>query len=167
MAAWPSFVPLMQQLVQATLVDSAANFNLKVAQPISGVLRSEGTSNLVKILRPEGGQAEVQAAESDENGLRNWSFTSTQRHGVYQAIVDGSTPRPYAVNIQPTQSDLRSLAVNQLPKSAEKAPSQIAANSDASAVNASNGLVRWLLGSLAVMLVAESCLAWLLGRRLA
>lgn len=167
MAAWPSFVPLMQQLVQATLADSAANLNLIVGQPIVGSLRAEGSSSVVKILRPDGNEAEVQTSETDENGLRNWSYAATNQHGVYQAMIAGASPRPFAVNINPNQSDLRTLAVNQLPKSTEKTPSQVTANSDSNPALESNALVRWLLGSLAAMLVAESCLAWYLGRKLA
>ncbi len=167
MAAWPSFVPLMQQFVQATMAEGLANYNLKVGEPIGGSQRAEGVSSFVRILQPSGDIAEVQASETDESGQRSWSYAATDRRGVYQVMIEDYLPRPYAVNINPVQSDLRAVAVNQLPKSIEKSASQVSAGSDSSAVPTSNALVQWLLGTLAVLLVAESCLAWQLGRRLA
>ena len=167
MAAWPSFVPLMQQLVQATLSDGATPFNLTVGQPISGAQRATGDKTLIQIVRPDGNSSELQASEVDENGLRAWSFPATTQRGIYQVSVEDDAPRPYAVNINPSQSELRSVPVEQLAKSTEKPSSPLSLGVDIDSGHLSNTLVRWLLASLAVMLVAESCLAWTLGRRLA
>lgn len=167
MAAWPSFVPLMQQLVQATLSDGATPFNLTVGQPISGAQRATGDKTLIQIVRPDGNSSELQASEVDENGLRAWSFPATTQRGIYQVSVEDGAPRPYAVNINPSQSELRSVPVEQLAKSTEKPSSPLSLGVDIDSGHLSNTLVRWLLASLAVMLVAESCLAWTLGRRLA
>jgi len=167
MATWPSFLPIMQQLVQATLSDIATPFNLIVGQPISGSQRATGDKTLIQVVRPDGNESELQASEVDENGLRSWSYAATTKRGIYHTSMEGGLPRPYAVNISPTQSDLRSVPVEQLPKSTEKASSPIAVNIDNDSTNPSSTLVRWLLGALAIMLVAESCLAWTLGRRLA
>jgi hypothetical protein len=167
MATWPSFLPLMQQLVQATLADSAAQFNLTVGQPINGSQRATGDKTLVKVVRPDGNEVELLTSEVDENGLRSWSYAGTANRGLYQVSIEGNVPRPLAVNLIPNQSDLRSISVDQLPKSQEKAGAPVAANLDNEPANPSSTLVRWLLGSLLVMLLAESCLAWALGRRLA
>lgn len=167
MATWPSFLPLMQQLVQATLADSATIFNLTVGQPISGSQRATGDKTLVQIVRPDGNEVELQTSDVDANGLRTWNYTATMNRGLYQASVEGGVPRPYAVNIVPNQSDLQSVPIDKLPKSFEKAASPVAVSVENESDNSSSTLVRWLLGSLAVMLIAESCLAWILGRRLA
>ena len=167
MAAWPSFLPLMQQLVQATLSDSATPFNLTVGQPISGAQRAIGDKTLIQIVRPDGNASELQASEIDESGLRSWSYSATTQRGIYHVGIEGAAPRPYAVNIIPTQSDLRSVPVEQLPKSAERVSIPIAVDVVNDPAFLSGSLVRWLLGALAVMLVAESCLAFTLGRRLA
>ena len=167
MAAWPSFVPLMQQLVQATLSDGATPFNLTVGQPISGTQRASGDKTLIQIARPDGNASELQASEVDENGLRAWSFPATTQRGIYQVSVEDGAPRPYAVNINPSQSELRAVPVEQLAKSTEKLSSQLSVGVDIDSGHLSNTLVHWLLASLAGMLVAESCLAWTLGRRLA
>jgi Aerotolerance regulator N-terminal/von Willebrand factor type A domain/CARDB len=167
MATWPSFLPLMQQLVQATFTDSAAQFNLNVGQPISATQRATGDRALIEILRPDGNVVELQASEVDENGMRSWSYAGTTHRGFYQVTTEGSLPRPYAVNIIPNQSDLRSIPVEQLPKATEKSTTPVAVTADNQPTNPSSTLVRWLLGMLVVMLVAESCLAWTLGRRLA
>lgn len=172
MAAWPSFVPLMQQLVQATLSDSGPPLNLTVGQPIIGSQRAVGEKTQIQILRPDGSENELQTTDMDENGLRTFSYGATTDRGIYQVSIEGNPPRPYAVNINPSQSDLRSVAVEQLPKStqndsSQNDASQYAVGVDSDLAEPSNTLVRWLLISLAAMLVAESCLAWSLGRRLA
>lgn len=166
-ATWPSFLPLIQQLVQATLPDNAAPFNLTVGQSISGSHRATGDKTMIHIVRPDGNESELQSSEIDENGLRSWSYATTAKRGIYQVSIEGTPPRPYAVNINPVQSELRSVPTEQLPKSTEKATAAIAVNVDREPNNPSSNLVHWLLGSLAFMLVAESCLAWTLGRRLA
>ena len=159
--------PLMQQLVQATLSDGATPFNLTVGQPISGAQRATGDKTLIQIVRPDGSASELQASEVDESGLRAWSFPTTTQRGIYHVSVEGSAPRPYAVNINPSQSDLRAVPVEQLAKSTEKVSSPLSVGVDIDSGRLSNTLVRWLLASLAAMLVVESCLAWTLGRRLA
>ena len=167
MAAWPSFLPLMQQLVQATLADSSTSYNLAVGEPLSGSQRAEGDTSLIRILRPDGIEAEVQASATDENGMRTWSYPGTTRRGVYQVTTEANSTRPFSVNIDPVQSDLRSVATNQLPQSTEKSGTQLTASIEDNTIPTSNSLVRWLLGTLAVMLLSESLLAWHLGRRLA
>ncbi len=167
MAAWPSFLPLMQQLVQATLADSTTSYNLLVGEPLSDSQLAQGDSSRVCVMRPDGIEADVQASATDAEGMRAWSYPATMRRGVYQVTTEGGSPRPFSVNIDPNQSDLRAVAVNQLPLSTEKSATQFAAKLDSSTVPDSNSLVRWLLGALAVMLIIESCLAWQLGRRLA
>ncbi len=166
MATWPSFLPLMQQLVQATLVDSASSYNLTVGQPILGSQKAVGERSTIRIVRPDGNEIELQASEIDENGIRSWAYGSTKSRGVYNVSLDGNPPRPYAMNINPVQSDLRAIDFEQLPKSTEKSPSPVAIDAENRLANPSNTLVRWLLGALVVMLAAESCLAWTLGRRL-
>ncbi len=167
MAAWPSFLPLMQQLVHSTLADSTTSYNLSVGEPLGGSQRAAGDTSLVRVMRPDGIEAEVQASATDANGMRDWSYPATMRRGLYQVTTQGNPPRPFSVNIDPVQSDLRSVATNRLPKSTVKTPSQLTANLDASTIPNSNAMVRWLLGALAVMLITESWLAWQLGRRLA
>ncbi len=167
MATWPSFLPLMQQLVQSTLADNATSFNLTVGQTINGTQLATGDKTLIQIVRPDGKESELEASETDESGLRSWSYSATMRRGIYQIGAAGGVPRPYAVNISPVQSDLRSVPVEQLPVSVEKASSPVAVKLDNESGNPSSALVRWLLGTLAILLVAESCLAWALGRRLA
>lgn len=122
---------------------------------------------MVQIVRPDGNEVELQTSDVDANGLRTWNYTATMNRGLYQASVEGGVPRPYAVNIVPNQSDLQSVPIDKLPKSFEKAASPVAVSVENESDNSSSTLVRWLLGSLAVMLIAESCLAWILGRRLA
>ncbi len=167
MATWPSFLPLMQQLVQATLSDNATQLNVRVGEPISGTQRATSEKTRINIVRPDGKEIELQASEIDEYGLRSWSYAASTKRGIYQTFVEGGVPRPYAVNINPVQSDLRSVSIEQLPKSTEKTPSPVTASLDSGSSNPSSAVARWLLGTLAIMLVAESCLAWALGRRLA
>ncbi len=166
MAAWPSFVPLMQQLVQSTLSDTTANHNLTVGQRIEGTIIADGATSLVRIARPDGGESELQASDIEAKGQRSWSYRSTNNRGVYQASAANSAVQPYAVNIRPVESELRSVQTEQLPKSPERTASQVVSKISRTDTQLSNHIAQWLLGLLAMLLVTESCLAWHLGRRL-
>ncbi len=85
MAAWPSFVPLMQQLVQSTLSDTTINHNLTVGEQIEGAILAEGATSLVRITRPDGNEVELQASDIDAQGHRSWSYRGTSHRGLYQA----------------------------------------------------------------------------------
>ncbi len=65
--------------VQATLVDSASSYNLTVGQPILGSQKAVGERSIIRIVRPDGNEIELQASEIDENGVRSWAYGSTKK----------------------------------------------------------------------------------------
>ncbi|MCA9132330.1 MAG: hypothetical protein KDA45_04220, partial [Planctomycetales bacterium] len=182
MAAWPSFVPLMQQLVQ-TAMDSGAEIHTVLAgQPLVGKVaagrgsergpRGNGlggqptTRGLVTITQPDGSQSQILSEDNEATGGATWVFTQTHRSGLYVVRDTAGNEQPYMVNIQPSESPLRSLGREQLPPSSERPPSLAVAGQDRLPLEeTSPWLSRGLLLLLGVLLLSESLLAWWMGRK--
>ncbi len=166
MAAWPSFVPLLQQTVQTALSQSAQNRNLTVGQAFSGALRATENSAQVHVIRPNGSESITQSSDVDAAGLIQWSFSQTMHSGIYQVSSEKLPTQLYAVNLDPVQSDLVSIPLAHLPKSDNKDGDALVAASTGATAQPSQSFARSLLVALATLLVTESVMAWHLGRRL-
>ncbi len=187
-ATWPSFVPLMQQLVQTALDTDGANYNLVAAQPIQGVTTASRSQSIpISILLPDGSESVVYAEDAPQaaagsESKRRWQFTGTKLSGIYSASTEDGEVTPYAVNINPNQSSLEQIdqrrfpefdqavdrsVVSLSPDEAEPDSSTdeaIRAESNAAA-NRSGYISQGLLGMLLLLLIAESTLGWFIGRR--
>lgn len=168
MAAWPSFVPLMQQLVQHVLDGYAQDFNRLVGQPLTGTLSPTSTVSGLSVLRPDGQTESIATSASD--GKLRWSYSKTDEQGIYQ-VTQADSLQPHAVNIDPIQSDLSYVAVDLLPKSVAVPQDQLTVRTTSTGGEAASPRreyywVHIVLAILAVLLVTESVLAWHLGRRL-
>ncbi len=171
MAAWPSFVPLMQRLVQLTMDHGVAKHTVLAGQPL--IVRSSsattlGTgSKLVTVTQPDGSELQltIEAAESARN--LPWTFSQTQHSGVVWVNASDVDPtQPFVVNVDNSESDLRSVAVGVMPRSTAVLPATAGSpRSVEQAAEASPGMTRGLLIALGMLLISESWLAWVLGRR--
>jgi hypothetical protein len=166
MAAWPSFVPLMQQVVKSTLSQGTASRNLFVGQPLMGVIGSRENVSQLYVIRPDGGESVTQPSEMDVAGMQPWSFAQTMHRGIYRVKIGENSQQLFAVNIQPTQSDLVSVPLAQLPQSDGTSSEPLLADPGDLAVSPSQTITRSVLSALVILLLAESVLAWHLGRRL-
>ena len=174
MAAWPSFVPLLQRLVQTAMDHSLANHSVLAGQPLVGQAASEATRT-VTITKPDGSESQLAIEDTRAGATVPWTFSQTQHSGVYWANLDGGSQQqanvvpnlvPYVVNVDGSESELKSVQVYQLPHSTATFPLAVDAPPTRSQVaESSPWLTRSWLFALAILLVAESWLAWALGRR--
>lgn len=172
LATWPSFVPLMQRLVQSASDVATSQHTTWAGQPLIGKLdnreqRGAAQAATLTIVRPDGTESQLNLDDRQADGSFRWTYVQTQQSGVYVVRnSDASELQPFAVNVDGSESRLQSVRPEQLPKFNAPAPVAVAqADSLSPGVEASPWLARSLLLALGCLLITESWLAWWLGRR--
>jgi len=117
MPLWPSFVPLVQEMLQYAAVRQVAERTVRVGQPLGDTLPLEGRTPSLVISTPSGRGEEVRIQE--EGGVRAWTFTETATSGLYTARYGPPVSRNdlFAVNFDsrpPDESDLAPLGPEEL-----------------------------------------------------
>lgn len=117
LALWPSFVPLVQEILQYAVVQQVAERTVRVGQALGDTLPVEGRPPNLVISTPRGRGEEVRIQE--EGGLRLWTFTDTGTSGLYTARYEPPMSRNdvFAVNFDsrsPDESDLAPLEPEEL-----------------------------------------------------
>lgn len=166
MATWPSFVPLMQGLLQSLLDSQLEDQNLVCGEVLGGQVSSAAPST-AEVTLPNGESKQL-TAESLGDGRYGWFYYQTQESGIYQVKakhIQGNRLVPFSINLEPITSQFASVSLPKLPSSqpTERAASQ---PSNEPAMKASNHLIQALLTAVLVLLLAESFLAWRFGRRI-
>lgn len=165
---WPSFVPLIRQLLQAVTSGQAETRNLLVGQMILGSVKTANAVSQARITTPDGTNVLVNTSEPNPDGSANWTFGPTVERGVYEFTSDGDTKQPIVVNIDPIESSLEAIPLTSLPQSPpDMRETRVSASPASSDPPHQEFPARFVLGLLAVALIAESILAWSMGRRLA
>ena len=166
-AAWPSFVPMMQQLAQVMLDRQAAENNVLSGMPLTGIVANDGDPSRIEISRPDGTDSQLLVGDQTEvGGNRQWLYDETEMRGIYLATDPQGNVTPYAVNIDPVECRLESVPTSSLPLRAETEPAADETFTSARPPVDPQILPRILLGLLLVLLVTESLLAWIVGRRI-
>jgi hypothetical protein len=172
MATWPSFVPLMQRLVQSAIDAAAANQTLLAGQPLTGKITAAVASDAtatptLTVVKPDGSESQIDVDLHPADGATGWTFVNTQQSGVYLVRSSPSAlQQPYAVNVDGSEGSLQSLELAQLPKFSPPPPRAVETPASfADGVETSPWFARGWLLALGCLLVTESWLAWWLGRR--
>ncbi len=175
MAAWPSFVPLIQRLVQTAMDHSLASHSVLAGHPLVGQrLASGGSGGVVRsvtITKPDGSESRLAIEDTRAGATVPWTFSQTQQCGVYWASLDNGGQgqpnlMPYVVNVDGSESELKSVPVDQFPRSTATPPRAVDTPPTRSQIaESSPWFTRTWLFALGVLLLAESWLAWALGRR--
>jgi len=164
---WPSFVPLVQEMLFASLQGTSEDRNSFVGAPLGGTLRGTASESSLAIQRPGGGEG-LAKTTFDELGAR-WSFPDTFTSGVYR--IAGATPI-FAVNVdtsegEPAYADDAYLRKELWPGLPFEVFSRAAAGAPASGMTAGRGAAMHfgLLVAAIGLMFAESTLAWYFGAR--
>ncbi len=173
MATWPSFVPIMQRMLETLVGGNLDQRNLVVGQPLQGSIERATGAVEVQVRRPDGTTNRFTVPPPDSGERQTWSYSITEHAGIYELErMDKSPaihPKSMAVNINPIQSELSSVSASALPSnskeaSAEQAPASVHKLDGMDAPN--DRIAQWCLWSVVILLVGESLLAWNMGRRL-
>lgn len=165
-SAWPSFPPLVHEILLHSLSHRAASYNLHVGEIFSSTIPGSSNTQVVTIRKPDGGT--THATTQPVNGTASWSTNDTRLSGVYEVSLEDNEvtgPQRFAVNLAASQEgSLRRISSESLPAPIQQ--NAIAANTPAASADAitrTTPLFRLMLGLLLGLLLAESCVACLLG----
>jgi hypothetical protein len=137
-----------------------------VGEPISAAASLAAANTSITLTTPDGRVEQVRV--SDEADETRWSFGETWWSGIYEAEAEssGKSNQSFAVNVDPSESDLSKIALEELPESITPLGRWHDAEDAASPVLAARGAFhRPLLYFALALLFVESCLAWYLGYR--
>lgn len=114
MPVWPSYLPLVQELLAAAVRGQLNDRNTIAGSAIGASVRSNDPDRAVAVRLPDGDDATVRVKTSADGS--NWTFADTQLSGVYSVSQGspGKEPLNFAVNVDPVESDLTKLDVSEL-----------------------------------------------------
>jgi hypothetical protein len=158
---WPSFPPLMQEMVQLTVAGRAANRNIAVGDELRGSV--PGVSSEAHLTLSGPGRFVERLPIHIQEGQARWSSPQLQTAGVYQAEFSGAVQH-FAVNLDCTESNLTRLDAGLLPEQLHVQPAAPPDEATGRDGATSRSYFRWCLAAVLLLLVAEPCLAWQWGR---
>ncbi len=91
MPMWPSFVPIVQELLLFAIHGRMQEHNLLVGQPLGGLL-PQGRVSAIEVRLPSG--EAKRAALSGDGSDRTWSFNDTMQSGIFRTEPIGSAAQP-------------------------------------------------------------------------
>ncbi len=165
---WPSFLPLMHEIVQFTVAGRTGERQRVVGEPITAVFPATAIDVDVSVTLPDGQTQPVRVAPGD--ALSQFSFEATAVSGIYEVHFAPPLSRSelYAVNVDPKESNLtkyvpEEIAQELLPgiehEYATSWQDQAAARVE-TPIAERGGLTRWLLYAVLYLLFVEQMLAW-------
>ncbi|HEV3339177.1 MAG TPA: BatA domain-containing protein, partial [Pirellulales bacterium] len=168
---WPSYVPIVQELVAAAVRGGLEERRVEVGQTLSGTIASHVAEPVVTVETPAGDHPSARVAV--ENGAIRWTFDGVDRSGLYR--VDYGPPlvrqELFAANVDTAESDLTRLSLDDLRDDVwpgigfESFDGQVATEEPTSPIVRRDGLHHWLLYAALALVLFETSLASWLGRR--
>jgi len=167
MPLWPSYVPIVQEIVAWAVAGGIVQHNVLVGEPLAGSLPASAAGEATHVVLPDGHEEVV--AVGGPRG-RAWRFDATGPSGIYTIRLGGAAADEsrFAVNVDTVESNLEKLTEEQL--CAEVWPGvsfdyrttwEASGRRASATIGRRGGLARWLLWVALGLLVAET----FLGRR--
>jgi hypothetical protein len=169
---WPSFVPLVQELLSFCLAGEAKQRNLTVGEPIGLAAPATAADAPVAIQCPDGRSANLALKLRGETSAIE--FSETGRSGFYSVKIGSPLNRQesFAVNVDTRESDLSQLSAEELRDEVwpgvnfmRQTTWQNAAEPIAAALARQPGMQVELLYAVFILLLLETYLAYRFGRR--
>jgi len=114
MATWPSYVPLVHEILRFAIQGRSNEWNTQVGQPLTSVQRLANDSSQTGGLRLPSGETEPLRWEADGD-RRRWIFSETWQSGLYQTeYAANETNELFAVNVDARESDLATVDHDEL-----------------------------------------------------
>jgi len=166
MPLWPSYVPIVQEILAWAVAGRIAEHNGLVGQPLAAAVPTSVADDSGQIVLPDG--REETLLLGDEDGRRGWSFEATGASGVYTARFGaaGAGESRFAVNVDTIESDLDKLTEQQLREAVwpgvrfdYQTTWEDASRPVPAAIGRRSGMARWLLWGAVGLLLADTILA--------
>jgi hypothetical protein len=162
---WPSFLPLAQQLASSLIQLDTKHLNVRVGEALTGQAVGAGSSDKIILVRPDQESVELTVQTPTTADGWSWTYTDTNMQGIYRVGSATSTMQQFAANIDPVQSDMKSLEVTAIEAIASPKTIVQPESITESLPSLSNSAARIFLILLGLLLIAESSFAWLVGRQ--
>lgn len=185
--AWPSYLPIVRELVAYATHQQLDQGEFLVAEPIGDQLPTNSVATSVGVTRPDGRTDTLPVVREGQGGNAtgtqlSWSYASTDLPGIYSTTlistndttIDRANPQSSssqrsalamtAVNVDAAESDLSRIDISALPES-------LVVRSTAETERAGEDLVRNaslhrpLLYAVLVLMLLDPLLAWWFGGR--
>lgn len=172
MPVWPSYVPVVQELLAFAVEGRAADRNQAVGDALGGLGRLPAAPAEWTIRPPGIDPVTVRAVT--EGDWNRWTFADTFTSGVYRAAPAGRDDREllFALNVDPRESDLARLPMDELRTQVWPGVRFVGQSNWAEpGADAGGPLLeakswhQFLLAAVVGLLLFESFLAWFLARR--
>ena len=167
MSSWPSFPPLIQEMLIRAAGTRFADRNLIVGQTIQATVPRSQTGLTVTIGRDAQSDDWEEIVRAKTEGDESfWTFDRTYQSGVYHADYESpEIPRQnFAVNIEAAgESALLRFAVDDLPSQFQRRAILTDEGEPTDVRWDSTPLFRVVLGLLLALVLLETLLAWYLG----
>lgn len=170
MPVWPSYVPIVQELVSAAVSGQLDERNLQVGQTLGASLQTL-VSDIPITVTPPTGEAETVRLISEGDASR-WTYSKTQTSGIYVAELGSPFSRRdmFAVNVDTTESDLTKVTPEEMRDDVWPGVDftlqtswQDVDEPPAAELTGQGKLHRWLLYGVLALLFCETFLAWQFG----
>jgi hypothetical protein len=166
-AIWPSFPPIVQEMLRLVVADRMQDHNLSVGDPIQGIAAGTDLGDSVSLSGPArhpGDEWNERIPLTLEGGHSRWTFATAFWSGLYRA--EYGTPdnaELFAVNVRAAEGDLSRIDSALLPSQFELSDQGLAEGDERLVEDAQQPYFRHLLVLMAACMVAESLLAWHFG----
>ena len=110
MPMWPSFVPIVQEMLAYAVGGRLRRRNLEVGQPLGQSRSASAGGASLLVQTPDGRNEQVRLRTEEDAAV--WSFSDTDTSGIYTARFGPPISRSeaFAVNVDTAESDLAKLA---------------------------------------------------------
>jgi hypothetical protein len=168
MPAWPSFVPIVQELLSLAVGSQISAFNVHVGDALGAAVRGPAARESL-VMHAPGGREESLRLTNDDEGSR-WSYADTFISGLYR-VESASAGKPedqktdmfYAVNVDPRESNLARIDPTELPEQFSTTVELNSGETTTASVARRSALHRLLLYGVLMLLFVEVFLAWRAG----
>ncbi len=164
LVAWPSFPPLVQQMLKAAVRGRTQLGNVTVGSALQGSVPPGLADASVVVTDPRGRSQRVPAEINGSDS--HWTYTDTARSGVYTAAIGGApgVVQRYAVNLDTQESQLERIDPEQLPAPFGRGRADAAPVGARAEAAAPSFVFRYVLAAVLGLLLCETFLAWFVGR---
>jgi Aerotolerance regulator N-terminal/von Willebrand factor type A domain len=160
LAAWPSFVPLVQEIINGLGRSASVPRNLRVGQALIG--SSSVSSNATITISLPSGQESTIVQQSDRPS--SWSFAETYQRGPYRVkTTTDQVGQLFALNVDTQESDPRRFELLELPDILQSNPTPTQ-SSEGLPSNRVSEYSAWLISILLIVLLGETLLTWFFAR---
>ncbi|MDF1742519.1 MAG: VWA domain-containing protein [Gimesia sp.] len=163
-AIWPSFPPLMNELVLSVSTGKWGRRDALVGQPLEIMTLENQIAFSPKMIAPDQKEFPLQSALDRNTDSRTITFNQTFQSGIYELDWEKSDLEKtlYAVNVSPRESDLKHIGPQLIPPEYFRSPSGVpSVLNELSADRTSHtGFSENLLFTVLALIVVEQLLLW-------